>query len=88
MHSGRLPSKDLKKGAKAMEKDPAMRRLEEAIKRWARKPYHEQLEELRQQGIVNEKGEVIVRMPIGSKPDPKLLRAKRADQEEAPPSPD
>jgi hypothetical protein len=63
-----------------MSEDRFLQQLDEAIKRLANRPYSEILEGLKQRGIVNEKGEVIVRMPIGPGPNGKKKRKrKKAD---------
>jgi hypothetical protein len=63
-----------------MNEKEFLQSLDDAIKRLENTPYHETLEVLRQRGTVNEKGEVIVRMPIGPGPNGKKKRKrKKAD---------
>jgi hypothetical protein len=61
-----------------MREDLLIQRLREAIRKRSRKPPEEQLEAMVRRGIIDEKGNVLVRMP-----EPPRKRTKRKGKGQA-----
>jgi hypothetical protein len=60
-----------------MPEDPLLKSLDEALRRRAKLSFRERMDDLVRRGILNEKYEVIVRMPIGPGPNAKRKRKRK-----------
>ncbi len=58
-----------------MLEDPLIQRLREAIRKQAQRPPGELFEEMVRQGVIDRKGNVLLRMP--EPPEPERKRTKR-----------